>query len=317
MIHKLTFNAYHHILWAVTTLIISITFITTVKADVVASIRPLAFIISGIADGVTDTQVLVPNGSSPHDYALKPSDLKKIQQADLFVWISHDMEIFLNKPLKTLSQNKQLVLSEQSNIQSLLIVSNKTGEHNYDYIHSTINKHHKHNHGKYNMHIWMSPEIAKQAALAIHNRLIVLYANQKEILDINLRKFNRNIAKTNKNIIKILKLTKKKKYFVFHDAYGYFEKYYQLAPLGYFTINPGLQFGAKKLHRIRTQLIKNKTKCVFSEPQFSPTIIKTIIKNTGTIMGTLDPLGNKIKIGPESYMQFLTQLSQQYATCLN
>lgn len=34
-------------------------------------------------------------------------------------------------------------------------------------------------------------------------------------------------------------------------------------------------------------------------------------------MGTLDPLGSGLEIGPDSYMQFLTQLSKQYASCLN
>ena len=41
------------------------------NADVLASVKPLGFITSSIANGVTDTQILVPAGASPHDYSLK------------------------------------------------------------------------------------------------------------------------------------------------------------------------------------------------------------------------------------------------------
>ncbi len=42
--------------------------------------------------GVTETQVLLPDGASEHDYSLRPSDVKKrLQNADLVVWIGPEM----------------------------------------------------------------------------------------------------------------------------------------------------------------------------------------------------------------------------------
>jgi len=90
-----------------------------------------------------------------------------------------------------------------------------------------------------------------------------------------------------------------------------------LAPLGHFTINPEIQPGAQKLHQIRTQLVEHKAQCVFAEPQFRPAVIESVARNTGVKMGTLDPLGIGLALGPDSYMKFLTQLSEQYASCLN
>ncbi|ELX8378843.1 zinc ABC transporter substrate-binding protein ZnuA [Providencia vermicola] len=319
MIHKSQFNARQFIIGMATASLLTTTMATVAKADVVTSIRPLAFIAAGIADGVTETQVLLPDGASPHDYALKPSDLKKIKQADLFVWIGPDMEMFLDKPLKTLPQNKRLALAEQENIIPLLMKDNEEDEQGHDHGDEANHDedHEHHHHGEYNMHIWLSPEIAKQAALDIHDRLVVLYPDQKEKLDVNLRKFNEKMTQNDKNIVNILEPAKNKGYFVFHDAYGYFEKHYRLAPLGHFTINPEIQPGAQKLHKIRTQLVEHKAQCVFAEPQFRPAVIESVAKNTGVKMGTLDPLGSGLEIGPDSYMQFLMQLSKQYASCLN
>lgn len=107
-----------------------------------------------------------------------------------------------------------------------------------------------------------------------------------------------------------------KGYFVFHDAYGYFEKHYGLSPLGYFTVNPEIQPGAQRLHQIRTQLVEHKAVCVFAEPQFRPAVINAVAKGTDVRSGVLDPLGSTIALGRDSYADFLLQLSNQYVSCL-
>ncbi|CQL95766.1 high-affinity zinc transporter periplasmic protein [Salmonella enterica subsp. enterica serovar Typhimurium str. DT104] len=109
---------------------------------------------------------------------------------------------------------------------------------------------------------------------------------------------------------------KGKGYFVFHDAYGYYEKHYGLTPLGHFTVNPEIQPGAQRLHEIRTQLVEQKATCVFAEPQFRPAVVEAVARGTSVRMGTLDPLGTNIKLGKTSYSAFLSQLANQYASCL-
>ncbi|NHB91043.1 zinc ABC transporter substrate-binding protein ZnuA [Photorhabdus cinerea] len=299
---------------AIATVLMSGT-IQSASADVVTSIRPLGFIASAITDGVTDTQVLLPDGASPHDYALKPSDLKKINQADLVVWVGPDMEVFLSKPLAKVPQDKQLALAQLPTIKPLLLKNNEDLHEPDQHKHEDGHEHHSH--GEYNMHIWLSPEIVKQAAQAIHDQLLMHYPHKKAALDVNLRKFNVQLAQTDKNIANILKPVRGKGYFVFHDAYGYFEQHYGLTPLGHFTINPEIQPGAQKLHHIRTQLVEQKATCIFAEPQFRPTVINVVAKDTGVRMGTLDPLGSRIVLDKDSYMKFITQLSEQYAGCLN
>lgn len=296
-----------------------LSFLSTVQADVVTSIRPLAFISTAIANDVTDVQILLPDGVSPHDYSLKPSDLEKIKTADLFIWIGSDMETFLEKPLAQLPTQKQIALAEDPAIKALLIKStdNLLANNKKSASHSDEHHHKHHSHGEYNMHIWLSPDIVRIAAKIIHDRLIVLYPNHKKQLDVNLRKFDEKMTQTDKNIAKMLQSVGDKRYFVFHDAYGYFEKHYHLAPLGYFTINPIIQPGAQRLYQIRTMLVQKKAVCVFAEPQFRPAVIEAVIKDTGVRMGILDPLGRGVGLSTDSYVEFLTVLSNQFKSCLD
>ncbi|WP_187703351.1 metal ABC transporter solute-binding protein, Zn/Mn family, partial [Escherichia coli] len=131
-----------------------------------------------------------------------------------------------------------------------------------------------------------------------------------------LKDFEAQLASTETQVGNELAPLKGKGYFVFHDAYGYFEKQFGLTPLGHFTVNPEIQPGAQRLHEIRTQLVEQKATCVFAEPQFRPAVVESVARGTSVRMGTLDPLGTNIKLGKTSYSEFLNQLANQYASCL-
>lgn len=282
-------------------------------AAIVASIKPVGFMAAAIADGVTETEILLPDGASEHGYALRPSDVKRLKSADLVVWIGPEMEAFMQKPLAQFSQQKQLALAELSPVKPLLI----KGDH-YDESHDRDDKHSgiKYHHGTYNMHIWLSPEIARISAVAIHNKLVELMPHSKAKLDANLQEFEAQLTRTDKQVCSVLAPLKGKGYFVFHDAYGYFEKYYGLTSLGHFTVNPEIQPGVQRLRQIKTALVEQKAECVFAEPQFRPAVVEAVARGTNVRTGMLDPLGTAIGVSKTGYMQFLTQLSNQYARCL-
>jgi len=287
------------------------------SAAVVASIKPLGFIAAAIADGVTPVEVLLPDGASEHDYALRPSDAKRLQSADLVVWVGPEMEAFLTKSARGLPAKKNLELAALPGVKPLLIRGDEEDEHHEEgHAGHDEEGHDHHHHGEYNMHLWLSPEIARQSAVAIHQKLLELMPQSKDKLDANLQNFEVSLAKSDQRIGSELAPAKGKGYFVFHDAYSYFEKHYGLSPLGHFTVNPEIQPGAQRLHQIRTQLVEQKAVCVFAEPQFRPAVIDAVARGTSVRKGTLDPLGMDISLAKDSYVKFLSQLSSQYVSCL-
>ena len=311
MLHKntLLFAALSAALWGSAT--------QAANAAVVASLKPLGFIASAIADGVTQTQVLLPDGASEHDYSLRPSDVKRLQGADLVVWIGPEMEAFMEKSVSNIPAAKQVTIAQLKDVKPLLMkgADDDDDEHDHDHDHGEKGDAH-HHHGDYNMHLWLSPEIARASAVAIHEKLVELMPQSRAKLDANLKDFEAQLASTETQVGNELAPLKGKGYFVFHDAYGYFEKQFGLTPLGHFTVNPEIQPGAQRLHEIRTQLVEQKATCVFAEPQFRPAVVESVARGTSVRMGTLDPLGTNIKLGKTSYSEFLSQLANQYASCL-
>ncbi len=289
--------------------LLSLLAVTSVNADVLTTIKPLGLISSAITDGVTKTEVLVPVTASPHNYALKTSDVAKLRKSDLVVWIGEDIESFLTKSIANLDNDKVLSLSKIKNIQDY-VHHNQSSSHSKD--------HHKHedHHHDIDWHIWLSPKIAVIIAEEIANKLTKKMPNQADKIKKNLANFKANIEKTHKVISKQISKVKNKGYYTFHDAYGYFERNYGLHSLGSFTINPSIATGVKKIAEIKKEINEHNAVCLFVEPQFTPKVVDRLQRQTSVKVGKLDPLGEKIPLTAQGYTLYLQSLANSFTDCL-
>ena len=106
-------------------------------------------------------------------------------------------------------------------------------------------------------------------------------------------------------------------YLVFHDAYQYFERRYDLSAVGSVVLSPEQRPGAKRVADIQARIHDLHARCVFSEPQFQPALVETVIAGSTARRGVLDPLGAELTAGPEAYFQLVQGLSSSLRACLS
>lgn len=284
------------------------------QADILVSVKPIGFIASSIADGIVNTDVLVPMGASPHDYSLKPQDIQKIKNADLLIWIGEDVDSFINKTSQNIEKSKQLRIADLEIIKPLLT----QGEHHH-HDHDGNHHHDKDDHDELetNWHIWYSPAISKVIAQQIADKLTAQYPAKKDLIQQNLAQFNQGLNSQSEQIKTQLSPFHHQGFYVFHDAYSYFNDAYGLNQTGAFTINPLVAPGAKTIAHIKEEIEEHKVSCLFAEPQFTPKVIETLQQKTGVKVGQLDPMGDKVNLGKNSYANFLQYTADSYKACLS
>ena len=77
--------------------------------NVVASIKPIHSLVAAVMQGVGEPGLIVEGAGSPHTYALKPSQARMLEKADLVFWVGHELEAFLEKPLETIGGNVKAI----------------------------------------------------------------------------------------------------------------------------------------------------------------------------------------------------------------
>ena len=289
------------------------------EVKVVASIKPIHSLVSYVMDGVGKPSIIVDGSNSPHNFNLKPSNAKSIENADIIFWVGEDIESFLEKPLKSISKKAKVIeMMDIKGIKKLKFRERNIFEEHEghdDHGHGKKEKHddHGHAHGEYDPHIWLDPHNAEVMVEEIANQLAAMDPQ-------NAATYKKNSKNAIEDIEKLIKETKKEmkkdiSYIVFHDAYQYFEKEFNVSALGALTLNTDVAPGAKQISEIKEIIEHENVKCLFSEPQFNPDIIKSIAKGTNVKVGVLDPLGANLENGKELYFKLIKDISSSLKKC--
>ncbi|WP_354688471.1 zinc ABC transporter substrate-binding protein ZnuA [Aeromonas sp. 19NY04SH05-1] len=283
--------------------------------EVLTTIKPLGFIAAAITDGVSEPKVLLPTGASPHDFSLRPSDIRSINGADLVVWVGPELEGFMAKPLAnhphvlTLTQVEGMPLFDYARREGHEEHADEEHEgHDHD-------GHEGHHHEGIDPHLWLGPTQAKVIARAIAVELGKQDPANKSRYEANLAAFDAKVDAKDKIIAEQMKAVNQKGYFVFHEAYGYWERHYGMSSKGHFTVSPERRPGARTLVEIRKALEEKQASCIYAEPQFSPAVIESVARNTGARVLLLDEVGEQVPLGPDGYPQFMQQLADAFAQC--
>ena len=304
------------------------------EIKVVASIKPIHSLVSYVMDGVGTPSILVDGSSSPHTFQLKPSHAQMLQDADIVFWIGEDLESFLETPLESIATNaKKITLMELDDIELLKfrekhIFEEHAGhddhgdeheeghdehEEGHDEHEDEHGHHDEHNHGEFDIHFWLDPAIAKVIVKNIAKELSNIDVVNKATYEANASKaiseLDELIAETK------LKINKNATYVVFHDAYQYFEERFGIEVLGALSVNPEILPGAKQLAEIREVIEHENVNCIFSEPQFNPSIAKTIAADTGVKAAVLDPLGAELDPSKDLYFDLIADMASSFSGC--
>ena len=311
------------------------------EVKVVTSIKPIHSLASYLMDGVAKPDVIVDGYNSPHGFSLKPSHARMLENADLVIWIGEDLEAFLEKPLNTIAKKaKNIEVMDLKGIKKLEFREKNIFEGHDDHGHDEHKEHghdehkdehkehghdehkdeHKehdghegHAHGEHDPHVWLDPMNAKVIIKEITKQLVQIDSENSAAYKANSKKALADIDKLTKNIKK--DLSKDLRFVVFHDAYQYFEKRFGIQVLGALTVNTDVMPGAEQLSEIREVIEHEKVNCIFSEPQFNPSIIKSIAKDTKVKTGILDPLGAKLDKGKNLYFDLLNNMASSFKGC--
>ena len=303
---------------------LTLSFSANAEIKVVASIKPIHSLASYLMDGVGKPDLIVDGYNSPHGFALKPSHAKMLQNADLIFWVGEDLETFLEKPLKSIAKKAEKIeLMEIKSLKKLEFRERNIFEGHDDHGHDDHKEHghkedkhddhHEHAHGEHDPHIWLDPINAKAILSEMAEHLIEKDPNNASAYKANLKKAHKALDNLTKKVKSELKGDFKS--IVFHDAYQYFEKRFNVNVLGAFTVNTDVLPGAEQLAEIREIIEHEKVTCVFSEPQFNPDIIKAVAKDTNIKTGVIDPLGATLDPGKDLYFDLIRNMYASFKSC--
>ena len=271
---------------------------------VAVDIPPVASLVHQVMGDLGRPRLIVPTGISPHSYAMRPSQARTLQNADIVFWVGRDLTVGLARAIKALATNAVSV--SLIDVPGITLLS---------FRHGTTFETHGHNNGT-DPHVWLDPENARVWLEVIAAELAKLdpdnassYLHRAQVGKDALTELIHQLSGQ-------LDRIRGRPFVVFHDAYQYFEHRFNIRATGSIVLSEASDPGPVRITEIRDAVQNLEVNCVFAEPQFDLKLIATVIEGTDARSGMLDPLGVSLQAGPVLYSQLLRNLARDLADCL-
>lgn len=290
--------------------------------NVVASIKPVELLVKAVAGDSVQVSTLVPPGSSPHNYSMKPSQRRALEQADAIFWVGRDMETFLNRLLggKEFAGRAVAFLESEggeSEHEEHHDEHNHEREEHDDHGHHDEPDVHHHDHGDgEDPHIWVDPMLALDMAKDIRNALAELEGMDANVLDANLERFQTELRNKEQSIRASFAGVNTISLFAYHDAFNRYAAHYGLTLEGVLTLNPELSPGARHIAEVQAKLEAANQPCLLTEPQFNRQWWRSITEGLNVTFSTWDPLATDIESTPSGYIEFQQSVADAVLKCL-
>ena len=260
--------------------------------NAVVSILPQQTFLKAIGKDKVNITLMVKPGNSPHTYEPKPTQMKAISKADIYFAIDVEFEKVWLKKFSDINKKMKIVdISE--NIARMAMEKHSHHDEHDDHDGHDEKKHDDHDeHESTDPHVWVSPKNVKQIATNIYKALIKIDAKNSNYYKQNYEEFMAKINKTDSDIKNILSKTPKhSKFMVFHPAWGYFARDYDLEQLAIEV--EGKNPKPKTITHLIEEAKEENVKAIFTAPEFSDNIANMIANELNIKVIKVSPLNPK------------------------
>jgi len=235
------------------------------KIKITTTLFPLYDMAKNIGADKADVSLLVPPGTEPHTFEPKPSDIIKINEADIFIYTGKSMEPWAEDIIKGVINKNLIVVDASKGTRMIPAVFPDKDEPG----------------GVLDPHIWLDFDNAKIMAKNIADALAAEDPADKAFFQQNADAYNTKLIELDASFRKTLSTCKHKEIiYAGHYAFGYLAHRYGLTYLAAQGVSPDAEPTAKDLIRLVEQIKKNNIHYVFYEELSSPKIAETIARET-------------------------------------
>jgi len=291
------------------------------KLDVVVSIKPIHGLVAGVMQGVAPPHLLLNDQQSPHHFALKPSQARLLQQADLVFWVDSSLETPMPALLAGLAPHaktirlmadKGLVRHKNTNWDRT-----KGDDHKGHDDHDGHDGHDDHERGhRVNPHIWLDLDNARRMVWSIATTLSAVDRDHAAIYASNAANLDKRISALLAEAKQQFAGIKQNRFIVQHDAFIYIERQFDL-PRG-LVIAPDHDTppGTAHLQHLRDLVAAGVVSCIFDEPQGASHQIDIVASTSTVRRATLDAIGVGRPAGPDLFFDMMRANYSAFVACL-
>jgi len=240
------------------------------KLNVIATIFPVYDFARHIGGDKITLAMLLPPGTDAHHYELKPDDIIKVTNADVFLFTNFELEQWAYKIIGASDKNTRLQAVETGNGAMMLRLNKEEDEHE------------AHPAG-FDPHIWLDMDNAQKMVDNITSAFIKKDPRNSDYYLKNAGDYKRQLADMDQKYRTTLAACKTRTVLhAGHWAFAYLTSRYHLKYIAAYNVFADAEPAPQKIFALIDQIKNENVSHVYYEDMMNPRLAKTIARETGT-----------------------------------
>jgi zinc transport system substrate-binding protein len=272
---------------------------------VAADIMPLADFCRNVGGDLVEVEMLIPAGASPHTYELTSEQMKFLSEADVLVSNGLELTPWAEELFEEVDNADMVSVEAAEAVPPSELI--ETGEEEEEGHHDEEEEGHHHEHGVYDPHVWLDPNLAIYQVEAIRDAFVEADPENRESYRDNADKYIEELKGLDGDIAEEVSAFTETKFVSLHPAWAYFAERYELEQIGVVEELPGKEPSVGEIAEL-VELIKEEgVKVIFTEPQLNPKAAETIAGETGAevVLKDMDPVGDPDDPEKNTYVRLM------------
>lgn len=259
---------------------------------VVVTVLPQTEFVESVGGERVHITVMVPPGANLHAYEPTPSQMTRLTKAEMYVKVGSGVEFELTWMDKLANLNKDMLIVDSS--RGIQLPETAVGQEGEESGHSAMDP-----------HIWMSPLNVKIMVQNIYEGLVQVDPENKAYYEQNRNAYIKKLTELDRDIRSSLAGITNRTFMVYHPAFGYFAREYNLTMLPIEV--EGKEPTAAGLIRLIEQAREHKIKVIFTSPQFNPESAEVIADALDGRIVFIDPLARDYVVNMRNLLSELVE----------
>jgi len=227
--------------------------------------------------------LLSPDLGCPHDYALRPADLIRVNQADLVIVHGLGAEPFMDTLLANKPREKVLTIADHTEA----IAADPEEAENES--HEPAGHAGHHHHERYNPHLWASPVQAAREVRILAVKLAAADPAHADRYQANAERYAKRLETLAGRMKAAAGHFKSRNIVTFHDAFAYLARDLGLHVAATLTVDPQMGASASQLGELDRIIRQRNVAAIFYEPAYSDAAAKMLAGQTHVPAYPLNP----------------------------
>lgn len=254
------------------------------KLKVVTTFYPMYDFTKNVAQENATVSLLVPAGTEVHDFEPSAKMIAQIENADVFVYNSDEMETWVPSVLKSIDTTKTVIVNASEGID---LIHNEADADEHDEEHEHEGEEHSH---AVDPHVWLDPVLAQTEVTNIQKGLAEADPDNSDAYEANAETYQQKLESLNQEFKEAFENATQRSFVTQHAAFAYLAKRYDLTQISVSGLSSDAEPSPAKLAELSDFVTENNVHFIYFEDNASSKIAETLADEVDVELLVLSPI---------------------------